>query len=195
MSASDRYLKSSLEDFLAEVASPTPVPGGGFVAGIAIAMAAGIVSMAARLSEDWPERRGASAQAETLRARATQLACTNAEAYAEALTALAGREERHRTRDETMADALARAADVPLAIGDAATAVAALAAEVADRGEARFRADCAIAAALAVAGAKAAAVLVEVNLGTTGGDERTVRAQAQVDEAAGSLERAIAAVG
>ena len=84
---------------------------------------------------------------------------------------------------------------MPLAIGDAATAVAALAAEVADRGEERFRADCAIAAALAVAGAKAAAVLVEVNLGTTGGDERTVRAQAQVDEAAGSLERAIAAAG
>jgi formiminotetrahydrofolate cyclodeaminase len=94
-----------------------------------------------------------------------------------------------------MADALTRAADVPLAIGDAATAVAALAAEVAERGEARFRADCAIAASLAVAGAKSAAVLVEVNLGTTGGDERTTRAQTQVDEAAGSLARAVAAVG
>jgi formiminotetrahydrofolate cyclodeaminase len=195
MSASDQYLKFSLEDFLAEVASPTPVPGGGFVAGIAIAMAAGIVAMAARLSVDWPEHRGASAQAETLRTRATELAGRNTEAYADALTALAGREERHRTRYETMADALALAADVPLAIGDAATAVAALAAEVADRGDPRFRADCAIAASLAVAGTKAAAVLVEVNLGTTGGDDRTTLARAQVDEAAGSLQRAIAAVG
>jgi formiminotetrahydrofolate cyclodeaminase len=194
MSASDDYLNYRLEDFLDEIASATPVPGGGFVAGITVAMAAGIVSMAARLSEDWPERRGASAQAETLRTRATELASTNAEAYAKAIAALAGREERHRTRDETMGDALARAADVPLAIGDAATAVAALAAEVADHGDARFRADCAVAASLAVAGARGAAVLVEVNLGTTGGDERMVRAQAQVQEAAGSLERALAAV-
>ena len=194
MTASDGYLDQRLEDFLGEIAAPTPVPGGGFVAGITVAMAAGIVSMAARMSEDWTERRGASAQAETLRARATELASTNAEAYARALAALAGEEERHRTRDETMGDALARAADVPLAIGDAATAVAALAAEVAERGDPRFRADCAIAASLAAAGAHSAAVLVDVNLGTTGGDERTVRAQKHVDEAAGSLQRALAAV-
>src|SRR3954447_10701683 len=154
MSASDGYLNYRLEDFLDEIASPAPVPGGGFVAGITVAMAAGIVSMAARLSEDWPERRGASAQAETLRARATELASTNAEAYAKAIAALAGREERYRTRDETMGDALARAADVPLAIGDAATAVATLAAEVAEHGDPRFRADCAVAASLAVAGAR-----------------------------------------
>jgi formiminotetrahydrofolate cyclodeaminase len=115
--------------------------------------------------------------------------------YAQALTALAGREERHRTRDETMGDALARAADVPIAIGDTATAVAALAAEVAEHGEPRHCADCAVAAALAVAGARGAAVLVEINLGTTGGEDvRVVRARAQVDEAGRSLERALAAL-
>jgi len=93
-----------------------------------------------------------------------------------------------------MGDALARAADVPLAIGDAATAVAALAAEVAEHGEPRFRADCAIAASLAAAGARSAAVLVDVNLGTTGGDERTDRARRQADDAAAALQRALDAV-
>jgi methenyltetrahydrofolate cyclohydrolase len=196
MSSADDYLSASLQDLLDEIASPSPLPGGGFVAGITVAMAAGIVSMAARLSEEWPEGRGAAAQAETLRARATELACGNADTYAQALAALAGSEERHRTRDETMADALARAADVPIAIGDTATAVAALAAEVAERGEPRFGADCAVAASLAVAGARGAAVLVEVNLGTTGGDDaRVVRARAQIDEAARSSERALAALG
>jgi formiminotetrahydrofolate cyclodeaminase len=193
-SSPDGYFALSLEDLLAEVASPQPVPGGGFVAAVSVAMAAGLVTMAARLSSDWPEARGAAAQAETLRARARELARRNAEAYSQALAALGGEEEKYRTRDETLADALDRAADVPLQIGDAAAAVTTLAAEVADRGEPSVRADCAVAASLATAGARAAASLVEVNLATTGDDERVVRARAQVADAEGSLERALAAV-
>jgi formiminotetrahydrofolate cyclodeaminase len=150
--------------------------------------------MAARLSPDWPEGRGAAAQAETLRKRVMELASRNAEAYAAALAALKGEEEKYRTRDETMGDALARAADVPLQIGDAATSVAALAAEVADRGESRFGADCAAAASLALAGARTAATLVEVNLGTTSDDERVKRAQQLIEDASASLEQALAAV-
>ena len=194
MSASHRYLDLTVDELLAELASPSPVPGSGFAAAVAVAMGAATVTMAARLSPGWPEGRGAAAQAETLRKRVMELASRNAEAYAEALAALEGREEKYRTRDETMADALARAADVPLEIGDAATTVAALAAEVADRGENRFRADCAAAASLAVAGARAAATLVEVNLGTTSTDERVRRAREQVDEASASLEQALTAV-
>ena len=147
-----RYLDLSVDELLIELASPSPVPGSGFAAAVAIAMGAATVTMAARLSPDWPEGRGAAAQAETLRKRVMELASRNAEVYAAALAALRGKEEKYRTRDETMGDALARAADVPLEIGDAATAVAALAAEVADRGESRFRADCAAAASLAVSG-------------------------------------------
>jgi formiminotetrahydrofolate cyclodeaminase len=93
-----------------------------------------------------------------------------------------------------MGDALARAADVPLAIGDAATSVAALAAEVADRGNPRFGADCAAAASLAVAAARVAATLVEVNLGTTSEDDRVRRAREQIQDASASLEQALSAV-
>jgi formiminotetrahydrofolate cyclodeaminase len=189
-----RYLDLRVDELLVELASPTPVPGSGFAAAVAIAMGAATISMAARLSHEWPEGRGAAAQAETLRKRVMELASRNAEAYETALTALKGREEKYRTRDETMGDALARAADVPLEIGDAATAVAALAAEVADRGNPRFCADCAAAASLAVAGARAAATLVEVNLGTTSEDERVRRAREQIDDASASLEQALAAV-
>jgi formiminotetrahydrofolate cyclodeaminase len=194
MEASRRYLDLSVDELLAELASPSPAPGSGFAAALAVAMGAATVTMAARLSPDWPEARGAAAQAETLRKRVMDLANRNAEAYADALSALEGREERYRTRDETMADALSRAADVPLEIGEAAATVAALAAEVADRGEHRFRADCAAAASLAVAGARAAATLVEVNLGTTGEDERVKRAREQIEEASASLEQALTAV-
>jgi formiminotetrahydrofolate cyclodeaminase len=157
-------------------------------------MGAATITMAARLSPEWPEGRGAAAQAETLRKRVMELANRNAEAYASALAALKGKEEKYRTRDETMGDALKRAADVPLEIGDAATAVAALAAEVADRGNPRFCADCAAAASLAVAAARASATLVEVNLGTTSEDERVRRAREQIADASASLEQALAAV-
>ena len=189
-----RYLDLSVDELLVELASPSPVPGSGFAAAVAIAMGAATITMAARLSHDWPEGRGAAAQAETLRKRVMELASRNAEAYEAALAALKGGEEKYRTRDETMGDALARAADVPLEIGDAATSVAALAAEVADRGNPRFCADCAAAASLAVAGARAAAILVEVNLGTTGEDERVRRAREQIEDASASLAQALAAV-
>jgi hypothetical protein len=46
-----------------------------------------------------------------------------------------------------------------------------------------------------VAGARAAATLVEVNLGTTSEDARVRRAQEMIDDASASLEQALAAVG
>jgi formiminotetrahydrofolate cyclodeaminase len=194
MDSDRRYLDLSVDELLIELASPSPAPGSGFAAAVAVAMGAATITMAARLSPDWPEGRGAAAQAETLRKRVMELANRNAEAYASALAALKGKEEKYRTRDETMGDALKRAADVPLEIGDAATAVAALAAEVADRGNPRFCADCAAAASLAVAAARASATLVEVNLGTTSEDERVRRAREQIADASASLEQALAAV-
>lgn len=194
MSAGSRYADLTIDELLGELASPSPAPGAGFAAALSVSMGAAIVTMAARLSPEWPDSRGCAAQAETLRKRVMDLANRNAEAYAQALAALGGKEEKYRTRDETMGDALARAADVPLEIGDAATSVAALAAEVAEHGEPRFSADCAVAASLALAGARAAATLVEVNLGTTSDDRRVKSAREQVDAAAASLDHALAAV-
>src|SRR4051794_19025921 len=194
MEGERRYLDLTVHELLTELASANPVPGSGFAAAVSVAMGAAIVTMAARLSPEWPEGAGAAAQAESLRKRVMELASRNAEAYAEALEALEGKVERYRTRDETLGDALVRAADVPLEIGDAATAVAALAAEAADRAEPRFCADCVAAASLAVAGARAAATLVEVNLTTSDTDERVRQARGQIEDASASLEQARAAV-
>ena len=68
-----RYLDLSVDELLVELASPSPVPGSGFAAAVAIAMGAATITMAARLSHDWPEGRGAAAQAETLRKRVRYL--------------------------------------------------------------------------------------------------------------------------
>jgi methenyltetrahydrofolate cyclohydrolase len=193
--APDEFIALPLGEFLEEVAGPDPAPGGGFTAAVAIAMGAGLVTMAARLSHgEWPDAEGAAAQAESLRARVTPLAADNVSAYVDAVAALRGDGPERGSRDDEIARALNRAADVPLEIARAGADVAALAAAVAESGEPSLRADAAVAAALAVAGARGAAALVEVNLGTTTGDERVALVREHVADASEALERALAAV-
>jgi methenyltetrahydrofolate cyclohydrolase len=196
VSTSD-YLELRLKDLLEEVASPDLAPGGGFIAAIAVSMAAGLVAMAARRSRDhWPEAGGAVAQADALRLRVAPLAQLNAEAYVNAVAAL--RQENSdaepEARDEAIARALSRAAGIPLQICEAASDVSTLAAAVAEHGEPNLRADAATAALLSEAGARAAATLVEINLATTSEDERVTRARELVAAASSACERALAAV-
>ena len=91
------YLDLAVRDLLAEIASRTPAPGGGSVAAITVAMAAGLVEMAARFSDDhWAEAGGALAQAKALRERAAPLAREDAQAYERALAAEPPKRKRGR---------------------------------------------------------------------------------------------------
>ena len=76
------YLNLSLGEFLDRVASDSPAPGGGSVAAIAVALAAGLAGMAARLSStqlaDAPEL---AEQADAARLRVAPLARADAESY------------------------------------------------------------------------------------------------------------------
>ena len=187
--AARAYRGMSVAELLDEVSSPEPMPGAGYCAAVALEMAAGLVTMAARVSHAaWGEARGAAAQAATLRERVVPLAERNVEAYQDAVTLLGAAESGGR--DEELRDALARAAGVPLEIAEIAVDVASLAAVVAERGDQALRADAVSAALLAEAAARAAATLVEVNLGTTGSDERVTRAGDLAGSAAAAAERA-----
>jgi formiminotetrahydrofolate cyclodeaminase len=172
-------------ELLEELASSGPTPGGGSVAALVVAMAAGLVAMAARASEGWSEAAGAIAQAESLRRRATPLVERDATVYAEALRVM--REPppaRPEERDDAIALALARAAEVPLEITDLAADTAALAVSVARRGSDAARPDAAAAAVLSAAAAQAAANLVAVNLAATSDDRLVARAARRAAEAA-----------
>jgi formiminotetrahydrofolate cyclodeaminase len=70
-------------------------------------------------------------------------------------------------------EALSGAADVPLAVAEAAAEVAVLAKLVAEEGNDRLRGDALVAAELAGAGARGAAQLVAINL--AGRDDPRVR--------------------
>jgi formiminotetrahydrofolate cyclodeaminase len=161
------------------------------------AVAAALAAMAARSSIDsWADARAAVAQAESLRTRAGRLAEEDAaalEAFISARKATA--EQRREARDFNLGQALDRAADVPLAIAEAACDVAQLAAYVADHCEGDVRADAAAAASLAYGATRAAAHLVEVNLATSAGDVRVVSARNLVRLAEVAADAAVSELG
>lgn len=183
-----------MDELLESVASEVPSPGGGSVAALAAAMAAALVSMVARASRDaWPEAAGVAAQAGALRRRLAELAEIDAEAYEEALVALQlPRALEPEVRNATIGLTLGRAADVPLAIAEAAADVAELGALTAEEADPNLRGDAVAAAVIGESAARAAANLVRVNLTTTEGDERVVLAGTLAQTAADAASRALA---
>jgi formiminotetrahydrofolate cyclodeaminase len=127
---------------------------------------------------------GAVAQAEALRARVLPLADEDARAYESFLAARRMPTEiETEVRDAAIGAALSRAAEVPLAIAEAAIDVASLACELAERGNQNLRGDAATAVLLAEAVVRAMANFVEINLGMREEDERVARARELVEQA------------
>ena len=188
-------LDAPLRDVLDTRAGEGPAPGGGSAAAIVVAMAAGLVTMVARASmEHWAEAGGVIGQAESFRARVAPLAQADADAYSEALGKLRNRDELEaRYRDQKLEAALDRAAEIPLQIAEAGSDLAALAALLVENGNPEVRADAAVASVLAEGGTRAAAKLVEINLGATEDDPRVRHARLLVSVAGEAAERALSA--
>jgi formiminotetrahydrofolate cyclodeaminase len=179
MTQHDAYLDARTADLLESIAARTSAPGGGSVAALAGAMAAGLVAMGARFAdESWADSGAAAAQAEALRDRLAPLAHADALAYEQALAAMRSPQATgQEQRDFEIRQALELAAAIPQAIAEAAADVAALGALVAEHGNPRVRPDTLTGVLLAAAAARAAAVLVEVNLATLPGDARAEASQ------------------
>jgi methenyltetrahydrofolate cyclohydrolase len=190
----DELLDVPVRELLERVTLDTPTPGGGSIAALVVALAAGLVETVARESGSWSEGRGLASQAKALRERVEPLAQRDAEAYADALVALRLPETLEpEVRGDTIGRTLALAADVPLAIAVIAADVADAAAAAAECGDASTCADASVAAVLAEGAARGAAHLVAVNLTTTEEDERVVRARRAAEGAADAAKRALRA--
>jgi formiminotetrahydrofolate cyclodeaminase len=173
----------TVEELCETVAARTSAPGGGSVAAIVTAFAASLTAMSARFAtEQWEDAAGAVAQAEALRARVLPLADEDARAYESFLLARRmSKDFDPQVRDAAIGEALSRAADLPLAIAEAALDVASLAAELVERGNPNLHGDAATAVLLSEAAVRATANFVEINLATREGDERIERARELVE--------------
>ena len=191
--AATELLDLSVREFAERLADGRTAAGGGATAAAVLAISAGLAGMAARASRDaWEGGPGAIAQADALRARAVPLVEADARVYAEALETLRSRDELDPgERDETIRQALSRAAEVPLAIAETAYDVAELASAIAELGTEEVRGDAAAAAVLAAASARAAANLVAINLAAARADERVARARLLAERSAACARRAL----
>jgi methenyltetrahydrofolate cyclohydrolase len=184
------YLELPLGEFLDRVASDSPAPGGGSVAAVAVALAAGLAGMAARLSPerlaDAPDLAG---RADAARLKVASLARTDAESYGHVLEAY--REPDPEARSARLEVALSAAADVPLAVAEAGEEVVGIASRLAEGGNPNLEGDALAAVLLAGAGVRAATKLVEINLSAAGADDgRLRRANGLADATAAAVRRA-----
>jgi formiminotetrahydrofolate cyclodeaminase len=184
------YLDLSLREFLELVASGSPAPGGGSVAAVAVALAAGLSGMAARLSTgQLADAPGLADRADASRRKVAPLAWSDAEAYGRVLDAL--REPDSEARAQRIKDALSGAADVPLSVAEAGSEVAGIAARLSKEGNPNLEGDAMTAVLLAYAGVRAAAALTEINLSSANPeDDRIGRANELVEKTAATLRRA-----
>ena len=160
------------------------------MAAIAVALAAGLSGMAARLSAgQLADADRLADRADAARRRVAPLARNDAESYGRVLDAY--REPDSETRRERVSDALSGATDVPLAVAEIGNEVAGIAARLVEEGNPNLEGDAIAALLLAEAGVRAATVLVEINLSSANvDDDRLGRANELVDETAASVRRA-----
>lgn len=165
------YAELPLGRFMDMVASREPTPGGGASAAVAVALAAALTAMAARFSADHlADAETIADRAEELRNRVMPLAQADAAAYGRVLDAYrTPRDDEKRRR--RIREALSEAADVPLSIAEVGVEVAGNAARLVEEGNPNLRGDAVTAAALAKAGVRAAATLVEINVSAGGADD------------------------
>jgi methenyltetrahydrofolate cyclohydrolase len=151
LASSESFLDASLKEFLDSVPARTPAPGGGAVAAVAGALAAGLVAMAARFApDDWERRAEVVGRAEELRALLEPLADADADAYAAFLA-----EPTPETRERIVA--------IPFEIVDLSAEVGELARLVAEEGNPRVSGDAWAAVDLAAAATSIAARMVRIN--------------------------------
>jgi formiminotetrahydrofolate cyclodeaminase len=181
----------SVTNFLDELASNAPAPGGGSVASLAGALGAALVSMVCNLTlgkkayadvED--DIQDLLAQSETLRQEMTDLLEADVAAYtgySRAAKMPRATEEEKAERAKVMQAALKTATDVPLQIAEAAAKVMDLCMPAAEKGNKWAVSDAGVAVLMAEAALRSAALNVLINLGSLKDEEFVADRQAKLD--------------
>lgn len=165
----------AIEQFLDELASKAPTPGGGSVAAIMGAMGAALVSMVCNLTVGKKnyeavetEMRSALDQAEQLRARLTDMLRADIEAFNQVMGAYGlpkDTDEQKQARSQAIQAALKVATDVPLDCARACLDVITLSRTVAEKGNRNVISDAGAAVVAGYAALRCSALNVHVNAG------------------------------
>lgn len=172
--------KLSINDFIAELGSDRPAPGGGSAAALAGATASGLISMVAKISlrkiEDTPankkimnELNEIKNRSEAARGGFLELITDDTNAFNEILNSYRmpkGTDEEIQQRRSAIQDATKLAAEVPLKTAQLALQTLTSAKELMNIGAAAAITDTGVAGALAFSAVTGAIWNVKINLGS-----------------------------
>jgi methenyltetrahydrofolate cyclohydrolase len=178
-------------NFLDELASNAPAPGGGSVAALSGALGAALISMVCNLTlgkkgyeEVQGDIQGLLARSEALRQELTDLLEADVAAY----TAYSQASKLPRETDEQKAErakavqaALVNATDVPMRIAEAAVKVMDLCMPTAEKGNKWAVSDAGVAVLMAEGALRSAALNVLINLGSIKDQEFVAQKRAHLD--------------
>jgi glutamate formiminotransferase/formiminotetrahydrofolate cyclodeaminase len=163
-----------IDEFVKELASDSPAPGGGSVAALSASLGAALVSMVSALTagkekyrDNWEDMEKAGKEARELQARLLELMEEDTQAFNAFMAALKlpkDTEEQKTRRKEAIQEATRGAIDVPLKTLKACRDVALLAEIACEKGNQNAVSDAGTAAIMAQAAGKAAAYNVKINL-------------------------------
>lgn len=193
----------SVQQFLDQLASPTPTPGGGSVAALSGALAAGLITMVCDLTIGRPRYADFDAecqqirqQSEQIRTELTRLMQADIDAYT-LVAAAYKRPKDDPARAQAIIDASVIATDTPLHIAEQAAALVPLALPVAQKGNKSAVGDVIASAHLAQATVHAALINVTANIGVLVGHPRQqafiTRQHAAVDQLAARCQAVVEA--
>ena len=164
----------SLSDFVAELGSHTPAPGGGSAAAVCGALGAALSAMVSRLTlgkqkyrDAWQSMEKIQQDSEHLSDHFLWLVQEDTDAYNEVVAAVRlpkETEEQKTSRDEALQAASKRAAEIPLYTLRAAEKLVLVAKEAVERGNPNTFTDAGAAVQLARTAALVASYNVQINL-------------------------------
>ena len=165
-----------MNEFLDELASSSPAPGGGSVSALCGSLGAALNSMVCNLTIDKKgyeevneDMKTILEQSEVLRKRLQQLIEEDAEAFNKVMSAFKlpkETEEQKKLRKDAIQVAFKGAAQVPLTVANLCLKVLQLSKQTATKGNKNSITDAAVAALIARAGLQGAALNVRINLGS-----------------------------
>lgn len=186
-----KLVDKPVTNFLDELASNAPAPGGGSVAALSGALGAALVSMVGNLTlgkkgydDVQDDIKDLLAKSEALRLELTDLLEEDVKAYSGYSVAAKmprGTDEEKAERAIAMQAALKVATDVPLSIAEAAAKVMDLCMPAAEKGNKWAVSDAGVAVLMAEAAVRGAALNVLINLGSLKDKEFVADRRAKLD--------------
>jgi formiminotetrahydrofolate cyclodeaminase len=188
---SDKLTQRPVTEFLDALASSAPAPGGGSVAALSGALGAALLSMVCNLTLG--KKRYAAVQddiaalverSEELRQRLTGLLEADVAVYTGVSTAYKmprKSPEEKAARSAAIQEALKAAAQVPMQVAEACVEVLGLCTQAAELGNVNAVSDAGVAALMAEAGLRSAALNVIINVNSIKDQTFSGRLQSQLD--------------